>query len=400
MIFLSFMNLFRNYRRTLAILLTIALGTGVLFSFKGFIHGVLNQYKENTIHAHYGHGQINERDYRETVYVDPWNHWMSNGEEIEAFLSTQKSVEHVFPRVNFPALLKKGNVGVSGYGHGIVAEKEAEFFYSLNVESGETLVHQENGILLGKGLAKALDVSPGEEISLFVTSIDGTMSEKTFIVTGIFHTGSLDFDNRIFRIQLSQAQALLKTSRIELISVGLRSDSDWDAFSQALEAKFPNLETTSFAILDKVYYQHSVDWLHAQFHVIQMIILSIVLLGIFNSISSSILERKQEIGNFRANGESIADIIRLIILEGAYLGVIGSCLGICVAYVILKVFLDNGILMPPGPGLTRPFYISFEFEWSMVYVTLGLSSAAAIIASTFAGIRVARMTIAKALRAF
>ena len=61
--------------------------------------------------------------------------------------------------------------------------------------------------------------------------------------------------------------------------------------------------------------------------------------------------------------------------------------------------LNNGILMPPGPGLTRPFYISFEFEWQMVYTSLALSVIAALVASLLAGIRVAKMPIAKALRA-
>src|SRR5262245_8331888 len=114
MFFLSFMNLFRNSRRTIAILLTIALGTGVLLSFKGFITGVLSDYQENTVHAHYGHGQINTKNYRESFYTDPWNHWITNSDEIQQFLSEQNCIEHIFPRVNFPALLKKDKVTVSG----------------------------------------------------------------------------------------------------------------------------------------------------------------------------------------------------------------------------------------------------------------------------------------------
>jgi putative ABC transport system permease protein len=396
--FLSFMNLFRNRRRTLAILMTISLGTGVLFSFKGFINGVLNQYRESTIHAHYGHGQINTQGYRETVYAKPWEHWIENFDQIQEFLNNHQAVEHVFPRNNFPALLKKGSVTVIGYGNGILAEKEAEFFNTLTIEHGTALKNELNGMVIGLGLAKALDVKPGDRVTAVVNAIDGKMNEEEFVVTGIFHTGSLDFDNRIFRVQLSKAQALLKNSKIELISLGLKNHEDWKSFSVDFQKAFPDLETTSFDILDKVYYQHSVDWLHAQFSVIQVIILSIVVLGIFNSISASILERKQEIGNFRANGESIIDVMKLIIAEGIFLGLLGSALGISLAFFVMKVFLDNGLLMPPGPGLTRPFYISFQFEWLMVYTTVLLNAGAAVIASFLAGMRVARMPIAQALR--
>jgi len=398
MIFLSFMNLFRNYRRTLAILLTVALGTGVLFSFKGFINGVLEQYRETTIHSMYGHGQVNAKGYRESVYAEPWKHWMDDTARIEMYLLKQPSVEYIFPRVSFSALLKNRNVSVGGSGQGIDAKAESQFFDSLNITEGETLKNQADGILLGSGLAKALDVSPGDKITLIVNSVDGKINQTDLKVVGIFNTGVIDFDNHVFRIQLREAQSLLATDRIEFIAIGLKSYKDWDLFASNVEAAFPDLDATSFAVLDKVYYQNSVDWLNAQFHVIQLIILAIVLLGIFNSIAAAILERKQEIGNFRANGESVFDIMKLIIMEGVFLGILGSLLGMGLAYGILKFFLDNQVLLPPGPGTTLPFYVSFEFTWTMVYTTLILSTIAAIIASVLGGLRVARMPIAEALR--
>lgn len=372
MILLAFRNLFRNLRRTLAILLTIAAGCAVLFSFKGFIHGVLEQYREGTIHAHYGHGQIH-----------PADHWIEETIDFSQF----PEVNQVFPRINFPALLKHGAKTSSGLGQAIVAEKEATFFHGLNVEEGVPLTTEENGIVLGKGLAEALEVSPGDTVELL---------DHPFTVTGIFHTGSLDFDSKMFRIQLQAAQKLLQTDKVQIIALDL--NGDWDSFKSRFEKVYPELKAYSFADLDKVYYQHSVDWLHAQFNVIQMIILTIVLLGIFNSISSAILERKQEIGNFRANGESKGDILRLITLEGTFLGFFGSVIGLSLAYVAMAHFLNRGIEMPPGPGLTRPFLITFKFEWPMVWTTLALCSISAVVAAFFASIRVAKMPIAKALR--
>lgn len=400
MIFLSFMNLFRNYRRTCAILLTVALGTGVLFSFRGFILGVLDEYRETTIHSLYGHGQVNTKGYREAVYEEPWKHWIEDPSNVEAFLTTLPNVEYLFPRVTFSGLIKKGKVTLSGYGQGVDGEAEAKFFHEMNIIAGTMLSDQSNGILLGAGLARALDVKPGDYVNVIVNSIYGQIKHVDLQVVGIFNTGMIDVDNHIFRIQLPQAQSLLNTDKIEFIAIGLRSHLDWDRFAAAVEAQFPGLDVTSFAVLDKVFYQNSVDWLNAQFQVIQLIILSIVLLGIFNSVASAILERKQEIGNFRANGESVFDVMKLVTLEGTFLGVLGSCIGIGVAFVVLKVFLEDQLLLPPGPGSTLPFYISFKFNWPMVYTTLGLSTTASIIASMLAGIRVARMPIAEALRSY
>jgi putative ABC transport system permease protein len=398
--FLAFRNLFRNFRRTMAILFTVALGAGALFSFDGFISGVLNEYRENTIHAHYGYGQINTKGYRDTVFEKPTEHWLTNQEEIEDFLSGVKGVKQVFPRANFSALLKHGNTTVSGSGQGIRAEREASFFSSLNIEEGETLSDQPDGILLGRGLARALDVVPGDTVTVVATSMKGTINKAKFVVTGIFHTGSQDFDSRIFRIQLNQAQKLVKTSNVELVSLALTDLSAWDGVKGEIEAAFPDLEVTSFEVLDEIYYKHSVDWLKAQFRVVQVIILGIVLLGIFNTISASILERKQEIGNLRANGESIFQVMRLIVAEGALLSLFGSMIGMGLAYALLMLFVDHGLLMPPGPGMTRQFLVIFAFEWPSVLFTMALSIISALIASFFAGIRVAKMSIANSLRSY
>lgn len=398
LVFLSFRNLFRNFRRTLAVLLTVALGTGALFSFDGFISGVLKSYRDNTIHSHYGFGQINTRGYRENIYEKPVDHWISNGEQLQQSLKEMDEVENVFPRVNFSALLKAGNKTISGSGQGIEAKEEADFFHLLNVEEGEPLFNQPNGILLGRGIAKALGVQPGDRVTAATTAVSGEMQTADFIVTGVFHTGVLEFDSRIFRIQLEQAQKLLKTSKVEQASLALRDLSDWNKVANFIETAFPELEATPFDELDKVYYKHSVDWLKAQFHVVLVIILSIVIMGIFNSISSSILERKQEIGNLRANGESVFQVMQLILSEGMMLAIIGTAVGIALSYSLLTLFVDRGILMPPGPGMTRQFCVTFNFEWQMILFSLALSCIASLIASFLAGIRVAKMPIAKCLR--
>ena len=396
---LSLRNLFRNTRRTIAILFTVALGTGALFAFDGFIHGVLKELRYDTIHSNYGFGQINTKGYRETVFEEPTKHWISNGEELQEFLSHVEGVEKVFPRVSFSALLKNGHTTVGGAGQGIDAVKEADFFHSLNVEEGEMLTSQPNGILLGRGLANALHVQPGDIVTVIATSTKGLINKDKFQVSGIFYTGSLEFDSRMFRIQLPAAQKLLKTTKIESVSLGLK-DTDWDSVAKKVEAAFPDLDATSFDVLDEVYYQHSVDWLTAQFNVVQVIILAIVLLGIFNAVSASILERKQEIGNLRANGESVFQVMQMIISEGGLLGLIGSIIGMAVTYCILMLFIDKGLLMPPGPGQTRQFLVTFSFGWPMVIFTLALSSIAAVIASVLAGIRVAKMPIAQSLRSY
>lgn len=391
-------NLFRNPRRTFAVLLTIAMGTGSLFIFHGFNNGIMNQYRDNCIHARYGHGQINTKGYRDQVFVKPWEHWIADWAPLAERLRAMPGVELLFPRLEFSALLTNGTVTVSGHGQAIDGAAESGFFNTLNIVEGQTLGAQADGILMGKGLASVLDAHPGKTLAVMVQDINGQLRQAALKVSGIFHTGSKEFDDVMFRVPLAHGQQLLQTKRIETLALGLRSLDDWQAVAKLVDDEFPNLDAVPFAMLDEVYYQHSVDWLDAQFGVIHVIILSIVVLGIFNTVSIAILERKQEIGNLRANGESQGEIMLLLLWEGIALGVTGAGLGLVLALSLDFLFLRDGILMPPAPGLTRQFRVLIEFQPSMALITFGLGSAAALLATVLASARIVRISIGDALR--
>lgn len=394
----AFKNLFRNVRRTIAILLTVAMGAGALLSFQGFIKGVLNDYKENTIHSSTGNGQIYIKGYRDKTWEQPHKQWIDEYEDLAYFVSKQPGVQYIFPRVPVGGMLMHDKKSIPGNGIGIIGEEEAEFFTKLNVEEGSLLTTQKKGILLGKSLAESLNAKIDEKLTLYTKDIHGSIRKESFQVTGIFHTGSAEFDKRIFYIQLPMAQKLLRTGSVETIAVGLTDHSYWDNLANTIEKEFPALEADSFAELNKIHYQHAVDWLKAQFRIVEIIILTIVLLGIFNTISTSILERRQEMGNLRANGESAWDIIKLILFEGFFLGLGGSILGAALAYFLAKGVLHHNVLLPPGPGFTKQTYLSFSFSGDMVATTIFYNLLSAMVASFLAALKIIKMTISKLLR--
>ena len=395
---LALRNLTRSPRRTFAALLTIALGSGSLCIFNGFNHGIMNQYKQNTIHARYGHGQIHEKNYRNQVYEKPWDHWISDWREMARDLKQIPHVNHVFPRVQFFSLLTNGKVTVSGKAQGVDGKEESQFFNTLNIEQGVNLSDQRDGILLGQGLARSLDLKVGDRVTLLTNTVYGSMNAADLTVVGIFHTGQKEFDDNLFRIPLDQALRLLDTQKVESIALGLDSDHAWSEIAQAILSRWPNLDAIPFEVLDRVYYQNSVDWLKSQFAMIRIIILTIVILGIFNTVSTSLLDRKQELGNLRANGDSSQDVLRLLLCEGLVLGLLGGALGIVGSLVIQKWILGHGILMPPAPGLTRQFHVFIEIEPEMIITAFTLGAIASFLATFFAAYQLSKAPIAASLR--
>ena len=395
---LAFRNLARNFRRTLAMVLTIGIGTGALLVFKGFNVGIMNQYRDNTIHARYGHGQINMKGYHNSVYEKPWEHWIENYGSLKERLSKVPGVKLLFPRVNFFSLLTNGEMNISGKGQGVDGSAEFSFFNTLNIVEGKNLSNEKEGIILGKGLARALNAKIGDRITVLGSTIYGSMNAVDTYVTGIFHTGSKEFDDSVFRIQLDLAHLLLDTKKVESVSLGMKGLGLWENIENFVADSDIDLESIPFHVLDKVYYQHSVDWLDAQFGVIQIIILVIVILGIFNTVSTSILERRQEVGNLRANGESRIEVLKLFSNEGFLVGVFGALFGIFVVYAINLSFLKDGILMPPAPGLTRQFHVKIELQEWMAVQTFIIGTVTSFVATFLASLRVINQKISDLLR--
>jgi len=193
---------------------------------------------------------------------------------------------------------------------------------------------------------------------------------------------------------------LLDTQDVESVAVGLTADHAWDDFARSFSQAFPSIELTNFAELGRVYYQNSVNWLKSQYGVIQLIILFIVVLGILSTVSFTVLERTQELSTMRANGESQLQIVKLLIIEAIFLGLMAALIGVLAAYLLNATVLAKGILMPAAPGITRQYNIIIELRLTKAMEVLGLACLVTTVAMTIAGIRSVRLSIADGLRIY
>jgi putative ABC transport system permease protein len=395
---LSLRNVFRNRRRSLFALATIAMGALGLFVFMGFNRGLMNQYRANTIRARWGHGQLYVQEYRDRAHARPWEHWIEHPSAVMARLRRLPGVLDLFPRLTVSGILVAGEHTAAGQGEGVDGVAEAGFFTQLNYRQGDDFRDRTDGIVLGEGLARGLAVHPGDKIRLIVQGGERPPRSAALRVTGVFHTGSQEFDTRAFRIPLEAAQSLLATDRVESIAVALTEVEAWPVFAEAVRASLPDLEAVPFDELDRIYYRHAVDWLDAQFAFIRGIILLVVFLGIFNVISMAVLERTHEIGTLRANGDGRFAIAVGHLLEAVVLAVLGAALGLAAGWALSAGPLRDGVAMPPAPGITRSFRIQIELAFADALQALVLAVLTAVVGCLLPVWRAVRMPIAEALR--
>ncbi len=428
-IHLAWRSLFRNKRRTFASLFTVAFGAAGLLIYQGFNEGIMNQYRENTIRVRYGHGQVFPKGYLQKKVEEPWKLWLENalqssptsgqGQSVDApgvsapevasspnltveeRLKRVPEVQEVFPRVSFYAFLMKGGITLAGRGEGVLSERESKFFSAMNFVAGGdlgSLGDAKTGLILGKGLADSLNVKVGEPLTILAQTVNGQLNGVELAVTGIFHTGSKEFDDTFFRMELPTAQSLIDTQRVELFSLATGGVEDWPKVAAAIRETIPEVDAEPFDELDKVYYRNAVEFLDAQFSFIRSIMLLIVALGIFNTIATGLFERAGEVGALRANGESRRRVFAILSVESALLGLLGGLLGIAVAVVLNATVLARGIPMPPGPGITRQFLIFLEIQPAHFAQALMLPALTTLIASIMPIRRLVRMSIPQLLR--
>ncbi|HYX35945.1 MAG TPA: ABC transporter permease [Oligoflexus sp.] len=391
-------NIRRNQRRSLVALGTIAVGVFGLLFLQGFFSGLIALHKENSIHSRFGHGQIMTKGYWGQAFEKPWEHWLKDPEAIMQYLRQQPHVQAVFPRVQFFALLSNGRMNVAGRGQGVVGAEEKNFFNKMNFIEGGAIGGQRDGMVLGVGLARALGVKVGDNLTVMGQTIDGTINAIDARVTGIFQVGMKEADDTLFQVQLSEAQILLNTQSVESITIGLDDEAHWESLSQGLGSTFPDYEALSIYVLDQVWAENGQLFLTALLNIFRLVFLGMIMLAIYNSASNTVLERKRELGMLRANGESPQDLIQLLVLEGLYLALAGATLGIIMTLVV-HILSGHGIPMPPTPGTNRLLPVRLHLESSSIAMALLLGVLTSTAATFLSTLQVLRLSIVQAIRA-
>ncbi|HEY2733769.1 MAG TPA: FtsX-like permease family protein, partial [Polyangiales bacterium] len=118
---------------------------------------------------------------------------------------------------------------------------------------------------------------------------------------------------------------------------------------------------------------------------------------IHNTMAISVVQRKREIGILRALGTTQGEIIRLLTLEGALLGAVGSLLGLAIG-----IGLSRGLLNATRAALNQTYLqlaaTDVRVEPSVLLSGFALGTVAATIASAIPARRAAKNRPAETLR--
>ena len=400
MFLLAFHNIFRHKVRTFLTLAVITFGVVGLILTGGFVEDVFIQLQEATIHSQLGHLQLYRSGYSEWGRRRPYQYMIDDPKQVTDKIIGYPHIMDVLLRVNFSGLANNGRADLNVIGEGVQPDKEVGLGTVMTITSGRQITATDTyGVLVGQGVARALQLKPGDYLTLLVSTTDGALNSLEFEVIGTFRTFARDYDNRAVRIPLAAAQDLIVTTGVHRVVVSLDATEATDTVADRLKQAFSSTEyevKTWYELAD--FYSKAVDLYRRQFAVLQFIILLMVLLSVANSVNMAVYERVGEFGTLMALGDKQGDIFRLLLKEYTLLGLLGAGLGVVFGVVMAWAISGIGIEMPPPPNSDIGYMAHIRVVPEVVIMAFGVGAAATLLAALLPAYRVARMPVAEALR--
>ncbi|ABC29173.1 ABC-type transport system, involved in lipoprotein release, permease component [Hahella chejuensis KCTC 2396] len=340
---------------------------------------------------------------------DPMGSWR----EVKEFALQHPQVEGVAPFV-----YAQGMATAAGNVHGIMIngiDPEAEKGVSIvqnHLISGslDDLKPGEFGIVLGDILASYMRARVGDKITVILPEASVTPAGvfprmKRFTVKGIFSVGA-ELDSTLAIINIEDA-ARIKRLGDSVEGVRLKLTNLFDA---------SKVSRTIVAELGSGYYAS--DWTRTHgnlFQAIQMektmvglLLMFIVAVAAFNIVSTLVMvvtDKKADIAILRTMGATPGNILRIFMVQGLFIGVVGTALGVLLGCLLAVNISDMIAWFEKAAGIqllsSDVYFISYlpsDLQWGDVALISAVTLTISFVATMYPAWRASKIEPAEALR--
>jgi putative ABC transport system permease protein len=344
---IAWRNLWRQKRRTLLTLVSIAFGLYMAVLMMAMQDRSFGDFIDTASRLGAGHVVFQHPDYLETPSL---GRTVQDTEALRALAAKDPRVEHTTERIMGEAMVATAHdsFGAAFIAYDPAFEDEASFGFLEGIVEGEWYeTADDKGIILGKTLARNLGAELGDKVVYTMMDKNGEIVAGMGRLSGTLGTGAPSGDAALFLLPLNRARETLGYSADEATHVGIFLDDNRDsvAVAQALRPQVgegvASLAWSEIAPDLKAFVAMKKGG--GRFFLI--IIGLLVTAGIFNTLFMSIMERVREFGIMIAIGYSPGQIFRMVMWESVYLAVVGLLLGASMTAGPYFYLAKNGIDM-------------------------------------------------------
>jgi lipoprotein-releasing system permease protein len=237
----------------------------------------------------------------------------------------------------------------------------------------DSLTTNPDGIIIGIALAEKLRTQLGQNLT--VASSEGVV--RTMKIVGLFSTGNTRNDETQTYVLMKRAQNLLnRPNAANRFVMTLNNTDDAPRVAQHLENVFgyktqPWQETTQ-DLMSMIKIRNTI-----MYSVVSAILI-VASFGIYNVISTVVMEKTRDIAIMKSVGFHARDIRRIFLVEGAILGAIGSIAGTLLG---LGMMLGLSYVRFKTPFQTEETYMPVYWGWGQIAIGASFAIASALAAA-------------------
>lgn len=281
-----------------------------------------------------------------------------------------------------------------------------------NIKSGNLDdFDKQDGVAIGSGMAEKLGLSVGSDIRIVtpdgdVTPFGVTPRVKAYKVAAIFTVGMSEYDTIFVFMPLKEAQAFFNLgNKVQSLEIFLNDPDAVDKISPEIEK----------AVGRQVY---SIDWrsrnqaffsaLQVERNVMFFILSLIVLVAALNIISGLIMlvkDKGHDIAILRTMGAKQSAVMRIFIMTGMVIGVIGTVLGLLLGVLtcenighiqdFISWLFNVDVFNPQLYFLTK---LPARLEWGQTLIVVFMALFLSFLATLIPAWRAAKLDPVQALR--
>ena len=382
----------------------IALGVAVLIVGLSAMNGFERELNSRIL-AVVPHTEItvNPHDNEATL-----NHW----QKLEERLKTNKKITALSPFVSFTALVENGNklkvVQVKGVDKR--AEDQVSSLGKFVEGDGWQKFAEEGGLVLGSGIAKALDVKAGDWVSLLISQPNGEdqmaqPNRERVQVTAILRLdGQLDHSYAL--LALPQAQELMGYREDQITGVELKVDDPFKVqeMDYSMLNDYPQLLYIQNWVAKFGYMYRDIQLIRSVMYIAMVLVIGVACFNIVSTLIMAVKDKQGDIAIMRTLGANNGFIKQIFIWYGLLAGMKGCLIGIVLGVVLalnltpiiqsIETLLGKKLL---SGGIYFVDFLPSELHWFDVVLVLVAALVLSLLASLYPASRAAKLQPAQVL---
>lgn len=342
---MAWRNLWRQRRRTLLPLVSIAFGGFLSVMMTAMQDRSFADFIDNAARLGAGHVVIQHPEYLDTPTL---TRSVKGSGALRALAGQDPAVAHTVERITGPMMVATASdtFGALFIAYDPALETKDTLQFTGDVREGAAFASADDkGIILGGTLAKNLQAGIGDKVVFTLTDRNGEIVSGMERVTGIAVTGAPSLDGGLVLVPINTIRSVIGYGPDEATQVGvfLHDGRNAGRVADRLAARVgPDVSDLTWDQIQPEI-RAFVAMKVGGGRVMELIFGVLVAAGIFNTIFMSVLERTREFGIMMAIGYSARQRFALVMMESALLASLGLAAAAAAAACPYHYMATNGL---------------------------------------------------------